>query len=481
MTPIRSKRNSKTPNRFSSDNSRIETMNMNGETIIDYTDRTTSTTHSVAPMSKPIKLKPVLREPLKVKLPKLKRPCQSQLSELSNDTGKIKNMLDDIKIHKIKLPSLGSKKAPKKTSNEEASESSKKKKKQKEEKKGDHNQNVATFDVTPIKMPLPKTPANLAHKPSPINTESLQPKSPMEIGSLEPKSPIKKLLNSQAMEAQTRLDNSISSKANDSFSADTSISSEDGRAESSFHMEIVVSKNESPAGSGIRCPCGVDDDLGVMVECENCSTWQHGHCINVGTEEEAYEGYICAYCVLPQDKYLDSLRQLTVNDKYLSRFEALAELKRHYTSPSNASQIDSQEAAKVTELFSPDDLFLSLQDLQRVLNSLKVKWRILTSQAYKHELRIWQNANWCGHQEINGPDMNLYFIDRCKANLKLNISNMVQKLEERLQLINYALFLISSVFSKDGTCDRFNSLRVSCRAIAESVHDYKERLECLTN
>lgn len=46
----------------------------------------------------------------------------------------------------------------------------------------------------------------------------------------------------------------------------------------------------------IRCHCSVDEDLGLMVQCETCLTWQHGHCLGIDRPEDAPDGYTCRAC-----------------------------------------------------------------------------------------------------------------------------------------------------------------------------------------
>lgn len=466
MTPVRAKRNSKAPNRFSSDNSRIETSNIPGETIIDYNDNTTSTTHSLAPINRQIKLKPVMREPLKVKLPKLKR---SHLKQTKEHT--VKNNLNEVKIHKIKLPSLSKKSKPKTHSNKDDSHGKSKSNLQ-QESIADSARKLFGSDLSSLND----------SRESSISFKS-PTKSATTCFTANPKIDISKKVSSP------KLDVSSATKSSDDYKSSCNLSSDDGEADTSAGMEIVVSHTEQPNGSGIRCPCGVDDDLGVMVECESCSTWQHGHCINVGTEAEAeaYMGYTCAFCVLPQGKSSESLRELTIGDKFQSRFKLLESMRKR-----SANSADNQQAnicttgtLETAAPFTPDELNMATKDLQRVLNSLRIKWRLLTSQAYEMELRIWQNPVWSDELQVKtDQDKTHYFIDRCKANLKLNIRNMVEKMEERCLLIGYAIskaksnLLSQNVIESNKTDEsKLESVRQSLDAISDGVKEFKNKLK----
>lgn len=518
MTSVRAKRNLKVPNRFSSDNSQIETSNANGETIIDYNDNSTSTTHNLVPINRTIKLKPVLREPLKVKLPKLKRLNNLQSSTKDNPP---RTNTSEIKIHKVKLPSLSSKKS---TSNSPStssppssslehqssnkidskinkSSSSSSNKTNNLESLGntnvyDNNDNcqiISTSDKKPAKSSISHaniTPiANSAGSNSLLmdtfgssllqkNTKSQNKQIKTGQSLLEPssKSPVisRSKLDVSTSSIETNGDKTL---ANVSFSSDDT---GDGNNTSS-RMEIVVSQPDSSNNSGIRCPCGVDDDLGVMVECENCSTWQHGHCINVGTEDDAYEGYICGFCTLPQDKARESLLQLTVGDKFQSRFKLIESFRKKTANNPEAAN-SFYDTAENNSHLNIDELFRATKDLQRVLNSLKIKWRLFVNPVYDAELRIWANSYWSEDQSADlEKDENLYYVDRYRGNLKSNIRNMLKKMDKRCQLIDYAISIIEQKTKNQTDLDILKRSKDSLGTIIQSVKEYKNKMKALTS
>lgn len=507
---VRAKRNSKAPNRFSSDNAQIETSNVNGETIIDYNDNSTSTTHNLLPINRTIKLKPAIREPLKVKLPKLKRPSDANNAttttsmQSSKSTTKTNSKANDIpksgssevKIHKIKLPSLAARKSSKEANPTSNRSDSHKSSSTTAASAAGHNQpgpasstHLSSLlmsasndkpEIDPVataatKIKLPKfnkasllqsnnttgnnSPSLLVKivKQSSDNAKATSPDNNHSIDNY----------NDAATNNDLNVSNSSVSTNEGDISSIANSSSDDTANESK--MEIVVSqqKPDAAANSGIRCPCGVDDDLGVMVECENCSTWQHGHCINVGTEDDAYEGYTCGFCSSPQTEGAhNSLLDLTVGDKFQSRFEQLESLRKQAKSSNynNQQQQDVTLTAENNAHLTIDELSQAIKDLNRVLNSLRVKWRLLTSQAYEAELRIWQNSYWS--DECNSDkDKNFYFMDRCKSNLKLNIRNMIKKMEKRCRVIGFA---ISMIEAKDGSKSTGSS-----NSINEILHQSK--------
>lgn len=396
MTPSRIKRNLKAPNRFSSDNSRIETSNKTGESVLDCND-STSSSHNPAPTSKTTKTKPIMREPLKVKLPIRKRLPQSA-QQTKEHTVKSNN--SEIKIHKIKLPPWSSRKS---TSTGDSS---------------DHRSKAKSSSHRPqslINMEQNNSVQYNSHPKSTSQIKSSQPPINTARQSAGYTAITHPGVNKSSSNSMSILDTSVANSNTTSedksiSSANTSFSSSDDAEDCAPRMEIIVSEPEQSHGSGIRCPCGVDDDLGViMVECEKCSTWQHGHCINVATaaEAEAYVGYVCAFCILPKDEARKSLHQLTIGDKFLEHFRILESLRKRNDDLNNNGKSDQTVD---NAIFTPGELFQALKDLHRVVNSLRVKWRILTNPGYDQELRIWQNPFWSDDAEESlDKDKSIYF------------------------------------------------------------------------
>lgn len=456
MTPTRAKRNSKAPNRFSSDSTQVEITTSTGDTTINHTDKNTLTNQTFSPASRMIKLKSATREPLKVKLPKLKRP---HLQSATNNSSVKSTNNDQIKIHKIKLPSLSSKKD--KSTNDESC-STKKATPMLE----DHEEMRADSDISDA--PDRITTSHHQNQSATLVNQKQTTDSELDIS----RSPISTYPHNI----------SATSKSSDAQkSADTSLSSEDNDPS---EMVITVTRVDSPEGSGIRCPCGVDDDLGVMVECEKCSLWQHGHCINVGTEDDAYEGYICAFCALDHNHARETLKQLYILDKFQSRFEILESLMDQ-----NPTSITENVGLKDKVTFSVEELCQAISDLNRVSGSLRVKWRLLTSQSYEIELRIWQNPFWSNEKTDTNKDKNFYFLDRCKQNLKLNVRNMVRKMETRCRVISLAMLIALSSKSVDSEIDNSEKVKLekaqeSLSRIEKSVQEIKlasDRVDQLSN
>jgi len=419
MTPTRGKRNSKVPERFSSDDLRIETSNTNGITILDYNDKTTSTTHRLAPIGTKIKLKPALREPLKVKLPKLKRPppdtpnqkkakmrtTNSPIEEDSSSGNNDSFACKPEKVNKIKLPSLASR------TNSSSNELSKK-----------QNPQVVSYNSY-IDQTQP------SNEDPPKSKQSKVISKPKQAG-------ISPSPNANPHDKPYSLPDEQfnSSSSSDNMSASEIVAGNKSHEEM---LSLDINSNDS----GIRCPCGVDADLGVMVECEKCSTWQHGHCINVGPEEDAYEGYICAFCLFPAGKHGLSLHQLTVGDRFEEKFNKLSEISA--TDRNDTNKLNNENRIK----FSMDELVETTRDLKRTSNSLDVKWKLYLNQEYPAELKIWTNALWSEDSQENLKQQQrtgCFIGDINRSNLELNIRNMIRKMTTRISLIriqmsNYTL------------------------------------------
>ncbi|XP_028406009.1 PHD finger protein 20-like protein 1 isoform X2 [Dendronephthya gigantea] len=65
--------------------------------------------------------------------------------------------------------------------------------------------------------------------------------------------------------------------------------------EDEMEMDISDTKEEDV----VRCLCDVFEDSGLMIQCEQCFTWQHNDCVNAG-EEKLPSKYICYVCRNPK-------------------------------------------------------------------------------------------------------------------------------------------------------------------------------------
>lgn len=407
MTPTRAKRNSKAPNRFSSDSVQTHGTESNSDSNLGHNDDGTTNKNNSTSINK-IKLKPLTREPLKVKLPKLRRHVPETVHSVAESP--VKKSINDVKIHKIKLPSFATKKQDK--------------------------PNTQQHDSSPLaKIKLPKPAMKFG---SSLLSSSSSAARPAKIENVDIAHTFDNA-SSDDVDGQREDDDEMSSQhmstqsaspANDvspnhGASVNSSFSSAEADCDNRLPgMRIEVVREPKNDGSEIRCACGVDDDLGIMLECESCSTWQHGHCINVNDEDaETYEGYVCANCLLPPDQVRGTLKELVVGDKYKSKFDAIAR--------------QEEEEQTCDDLLSLDDISNASRDLERVLGSVRSKLGLLNRDDYAAELRIWQNPYWVDESATSQAHKSgsFYFLDRCRDNLRANICNLVDKMRHRVRMM----------------------------------------------
>ncbi|XP_023288826.1 PHD finger protein 20-like protein 1 isoform X2 [Orussus abietinus] len=132
----------------------------------------------------------------------------------------------------------------------------------------------------------------------------------------------------------------------------------------------------------INCTCGFMEEDGLMIQCDLCLCWQHGHCNAIEREKDVPEKYVCYICRHPyrqrhSKKYfhdqdwikegkLPSLPNRTKNESLIGRRAAM--LKRSY------------------------DLVAALLQIRQILHGLRLK--INVAQRKDHpKLYLWAK-NW---------------------------------------------------------------------------------------
>ncbi|EPX71566.1 histone deacetylase complex subunit Cti6 [Schizosaccharomyces octosporus yFS286] len=78
---------------------------------------------------------------------------------------------------------------------------------------------------------------------------------------------------------------------------------EDENSANAANGSISDEETESSKGSEItRCVCGIEDnddessDGGLYIQCDQCSVWQHGHCVGFQEESDVPDVYFCEVC-----------------------------------------------------------------------------------------------------------------------------------------------------------------------------------------
>lgn len=98
------------------------------------------------------------------------------------------------------------------------------------------------------------------------------------------------------------------------------------------HMDGTESGDEGVT----RCVCGsTDENLGLMIQCETCKSWQHCACMGMHTEEDCPDVYYCEQC--RPENHIELLRSLG----FLS-----AKIQRRGTSRQSGRPMFSRESAQ---------------------------------------------------------------------------------------------------------------------------------------
>lgn len=116
----------------------------------------------------------------------------------------------------------------------------------------------------------------------------------------------------------------------------------------------------------INCTCGLMEEDGLMIQCDVCLCWQHGHCNAIEREKDVPEKYICYIC-----RY--SYRQRP-SKKYAHDYEWIKEGKLATLSTCVRDQhIVDQRRAMLKRSY---DLVGALLQIQETLHSLRVKMNV---------------------------------------------------------------------------------------------------------
>ncbi|EPY50509.1 histone deacetylase complex subunit Cti6 [Schizosaccharomyces cryophilus OY26] len=94
-----------------------------------------------------------------------------------------------------------------------------------------------------------------------------------------------------------------SKKAEENKEKKTNSKNEERNSVNATNGSISEEENESSKGSEItRCVCGIEDndddssDGGLYIQCDQCSVWQHGHCVGFQKESDVPDVYYCEIC-----------------------------------------------------------------------------------------------------------------------------------------------------------------------------------------
>ncbi|EDV95086.1 uncharacterized protein LOC6567961 [Drosophila grimshawi] len=127
----------------------------------------------------------------------------------------------------------------------------------------------------------------------------------------------------------------------------------------------------------INCTCYYGDEDGLMIQCELCLCWQHGHCYGIFKESEVPEKYVCYICRNPQ-RMRESMR-FKHDQEWL--FEGKLPVAGYHT--------PNQQSVKKFELLKHSHTLTgNLLDAKRFMHSLQVKINIARNRCHP-KLYLW--------------------------------------------------------------------------------------------
>nr|XP_012135435.1 PREDICTED: PHD finger protein 20 isoform X3 [Megachile rotundata] len=142
----------------------------------------------------------------------------------------------------------------------------------------------------------------------------------------------------------------------------------------------------------INCTCGFMEEDGLMIQCDLCLCWQHGHCNAIEREKDVPEKYVCYIC---QNPY----RQRP-SKKYFHDQDWVKEGKLPMLSDRTKNQYRINK--RTAMLKRSYDLVASLLQIQQVLHSLRVKINVAQKKDHP-KLYLWAK-NW-EKVEVPKPDI----------------------------------------------------------------------------
>ncbi|KAL6439227.1 hypothetical protein ACFW04_003860 [Cataglyphis niger] len=132
----------------------------------------------------------------------------------------------------------------------------------------------------------------------------------------------------------------------------------------------------------INCTCGYMEEDGLMIQCDLCLCWQHGHCNAIEREKDVPEKYICYICQHPY-------RQRS-SKKYFHDQDWIKEGK--LPSLSNRTRNQHMINQRTAMLKRSYDLVAALLQIQQLLHSLRVKINVAQKKDHP-KLYLWAK-NW---------------------------------------------------------------------------------------
>lgn len=130
----------------------------------------------------------------------------------------------------------------------------------------------------------------------------------------------------------------------------------------------------------VHCHCGVPEELGLMVQCETCLTWQHAHCLGIENPEDAPDGYTCRACSDP--KFSRESMRWAYDQDWLTK----GRMKQFPCDPNAKSEKCMETMRQINQLIG------DVLNIHQIIHSLKVKTKILMNASDDDsELKLFRN------------------------------------------------------------------------------------------
>lgn len=115
----------------------------------------------------------------------------------------------------------------------------------------------------------------------------------------------------------------------------------------------------------VHCQCGIMEELGLMIQCETCLTWQHAHCLGIEKDEDVPDGYTCRACSDP--KFARESMKWAYDQDWLTK----GRMKQFDCDPNPIPERSINILQKINQLIG------YTLTIHQLIHSLRVKNRIL--------------------------------------------------------------------------------------------------------
>ncbi|XP_025991994.2 uncharacterized protein LOC105202675 isoform X4 [Solenopsis invicta] len=168
----------------------------------------------------------------------------------------------------------------------------------------------------------------------------------------------------------------------------------------------------------INCTCGFMEEDGLMIQCDLCLCWQHGHCNFIEKEKDVPEKYICYICRNPY-------RQRP-SKKYFHDQDWIKEGKLSSLSNRTRNQyIINQRTAMLKRSY---DLVAALLQIQQLLHSLHVKINVAQKKDHP-KLYLWAK-NW---EKIEIPKIDMEPVPVMEITKAVNFTDTGSEIPRRIE------------------------------------------------